>query len=63
VADLTWVLQTEKLLCEPAAACVLTAAERILPSLPQDAVVGLVLCGSNVALPDIETWRKDFALS
>jgi threonine dehydratase len=59
VADLAWILQAEKLLCEPAAACVLTAAERVAPSLPQNAVIGLVLCGSNVALHDLDAWRRD----
>ncbi|MBM6592853.1 threonine ammonia-lyase [Microvirga pudoricolor] len=63
VSDLTWILQTEKLLCEPAAACVLTAAGTVASSLPEDAVIGLVLCGSNVALPDLEAWRRDFALA
>lgn len=63
IADLAWLLQTEKLLCEPAAACVLTAAELIAPSLPQDAVLGLVLCGSNVSLDDVDAWRRDEGLS
>jgi threonine dehydratase len=61
VADLTWLLQAEKVLCEPAAACVLTAAARIAPDLPRDAVIGLVLCGSNVSLHDLDAWRRDFA--
>jgi threonine dehydratase len=61
VADLIWLLQTEKLLCEPAAACVLTAAEKVAQGLPADAVIGLVLCGSNVSLQDLEIWRRDFA--
>jgi len=61
LADVSWLLQTEKVLCEPAAACVLTAAERVAPSLPQDAVVGLVLCGSNLSLQDLDTWRAEAA--
>lgn len=63
IRDLNWLLQTEKLLCEPAAACVLTAAEQILPALPADAIVGLVLCGSNVALNDLDHWRREFHLT
>jgi threonine dehydratase len=59
VADLNWLLQTEKVLTEPAAACVLTAAQRIAPSLPEDSVVGLVLCGSNVSLTDLDIWRRE----
>lgn len=62
VDDLLWLLQTEKILCEPAAACVLTAAESIVQTLPKDAVIGLVLCGSNVALDDLAAWRRQFAL-
>jgi threonine dehydratase len=61
VSDLVWLLQTEKVLCEPAAACVLTAAQRVTPTLPPDAVIGLVLCGSNVSLHDVDAWRRDFA--
>lgn len=63
ISDLFWFLQNEKVLCEPAAACVLTAALKVAPSLPEDAVVGLILCGSNVALHDLEAWRRDFGLA
>jgi threonine dehydratase len=63
IADLSWILQTEKLLCEPAAACVLTAAQRIAPTLPEDSVIGLVLCGSNVSLDDVDAWRRQDAAS
>jgi len=62
VEDLVWLLQTEKVLCEPAAACVLTAARGVAETLPADAVVGLVLCGSNVALDDLTGWRQQFAI-
>jgi threonine dehydratase len=61
IADLNWLLQTEKVLTEPAAACVLTAARRIAPSLPEDSVIGLVLCGSNVSLGDLDVWRQGLA--
>ena len=63
IADLSWILQTEKLLCEPAAACVLTAAQRIAPTLPEDSMIGLVLCGSNVSLDDVDAWRRQNAAS
>jgi threonine dehydratase len=63
IQELSWILQAEKVLCEPAAACVLTAAERIAPQLPKEAVIGLVLCGSNVSLHDIDAWRRDPKLS
>lgn len=62
VSDLLWLLQAEKLLCEPAAACVLTAAGTIAPSLPEEAVIGLVLCGSNLSLHDLDTWQRDLGI-
>ncbi len=58
IDDVSWLLQTEKLLCEPAAACVLTAARKIAPSLADDSVIGLVLCGSNISLDDLDAWRQ-----
>jgi threonine dehydratase len=61
VADLAWLLQAEKVLCEPAAACVLTAARARAAGFPEDARIGLVLCGSNVSLHDVDAWRRDFA--
>ncbi|MCB8822576.1 threonine ammonia-lyase [Microvirga rosea] len=57
INDLQWLFQAEKVLCEPAAACVLTAATQIAPSLPDDAVIGLVLCGSNISLEDLHSWH------
>lgn len=57
VRDLVWLLRTEKVLCEPAAACVLTAAHAVARKLPHDARAGLVLCGSNLSLDDLDAWR------
>jgi threonine dehydratase len=62
VRDLVTILQQEKTLCEPAAACVLTAAREAAAELPADARIGLVLCGSNVALGDVDGWRRDFGV-
>ncbi len=62
VADLLWLLQAERVLVEPAASCVLSAATARQESLGADARIGLILCGSNVALPDIETWRQQSRL-
>jgi threonine dehydratase len=61
VADLAWLLQVEKVLCEPAAACVLTAARKRAPQFSEEARIGLVLCGSNVSLHDVDAWRREFA--
>ena len=62
VAELVFLLQNERVLVEPAAACVLAAALRRRTSLPSGARVGLILCGSNVALEDLGAWRSQFAL-
>jgi threonine dehydratase len=58
VRDLHRLLETEKLLVEPAAACVLTAARQLAPELPGDAVIGLILCGSNVDWRMLAEWRE-----
>lgn len=62
VRELVWLLQNERVLVEPAAACVLAAALRQRNSLPADARVGLILCGSNVALDDLAAWRTRFGV-
>jgi threonine dehydratase len=36
----------------------LTAAEPVVSSLPDDSVIGLVLCGSNLSLDDLDAWRR-----
>ncbi|MHB2167246.1 threonine ammonia-lyase [Alsobacter sp. R-9] len=62
VADLVWLLQTEKVLCEPAASCTVSALARHVDQLPADAEVGVILCGSNIALADLEALRTSFGL-
>ena len=62
VRELLWVLQNERVLVEPAAACVVAAALAKKQAFQPGERVCLVLCGSNVALGDIESWRKNFAL-
>lgn len=61
VSDMRWILQAEKVLCEPAAACTVSAAAARAAALPEDAVIGLVLCGSNIALADAEALAARFA--
>jgi len=63
VRDLLLILDREKLLVEPAAACVLTAARRHAPGLPRDAVIGLVLCGSNLDRRMLPQWQREFGLA
>jgi threonine dehydratase len=62
VAELVFLLRHERVLVEPAAACVLAAALRRRSSLSSGARVGLVLCGSNVALEDAAAWRNQFGV-
>ncbi len=62
VAELLWLLQNERVLVEPAAACVLAAALARRQTLGPLAKVGLILCGSNVALEDVAGWRAHFGL-
>lgn len=62
VRELIWVLQNERVLVEPAAACVVAAAMARKGSFQPGERIGLVLCGSNVALEDIARWRSEFAV-
>lgn len=62
VRELVWLLQNERVLVEPAAACVLAAALARKETFTLDARVGLILCGSNVALDDIAGWRTQFGV-
>lgn len=60
VAALTFVLERCKYLIEPAAGCVLAAAERHRATFkPSDKLV-LVLCGGNVAVEELCGWRQRF---
>lgn len=54
------LLERTKLLTEPAAACTLVAAERQRSGFTADDNVVLLLCGGNVALADLATFRTRF---
>lgn len=62
VRELVWVLQNERVLVEPAAACVVAAALARKEKFRPGERVCLVLCGSNVAIEDIARWRTEFGL-
>ncbi len=62
VRELVWLLQNERVLVEPAAACVLAAALLRREMFGAGAKVGLILCGSNVALDDLAAWRTRFGV-
>jgi threonine dehydratase len=62
VREIIWVLQNGRVLLEPAAACVVAAALARKAMFKPGERVGLVLCGSNVALEDIAAWRTQFGV-
>lgn len=62
VREITWVLQNGRVLLEPAASCVVAAALARKAMFQPGERVGLVLCGSNVALGDIAAWRAQFGV-
>ena len=62
VREIVWVLQNGRVLLEPAAACVVAAALARKAMFKPGERVGLVLCGSNVALEDIAAWRTQFGV-
>jgi len=62
VRELVWALENERVLLEPAAACVIAAAQERKESFRPGERVCLVFCGSNVALEDIAGWRSSFAV-
>jgi threonine dehydratase len=62
VREIVWVLQNGRVLLEPAAACVVAAAIANKDMFKPGERVGLVLCGSNVALEDLAAWRTQFGV-
>jgi threonine dehydratase len=60
VAALTFLLERTKYLTEPAAACCLVAAEQQRSRFRSDDQVVLLLCGGNVSLADLCTFRDRF---
>jgi threonine dehydratase len=62
VAGLITIAEEAKVWVEPAAGCLIPAAKRVIERVGKDAVLGLVLCGGNVAFTDVEGWVKKFGL-
>ena len=56
VDALRFILERLKVLTEPAASCTLAAAEKLRPNLGSHVV--LVLCGGNLALDDLCSYKK-----
>ncbi len=62
VSDLLFLLEQAKVLCEPAAACTLSAARSLSKELLTDSQIALILCGGNTTLSDIQGWKTQFGL-
>jgi len=62
VAELVAILESERVLVEPAAACVVAAALARRDRFATRARVALILCGSNVSLDDVAAWRAAFGV-
>jgi threonine dehydratase len=58
VQAIGFLLERAKVLTEPAAACTLAAALRLQDSFGPGSKVVLVLCGGNVRLSDVCSWRQ-----
>ena len=56
VGALRFILERLKVLTEPAASCTLAAAEKLRPNLGSHVV--LILCGGNLALDDLCSYKK-----
>jgi len=52
------IAEEAKLWVEPAAGCLVPAARRVVERVGPNAVLGLVLCGGNATLEDVQKWRR-----
>ncbi|MEN0616227.1 pyridoxal-phosphate dependent enzyme [Klebsiella indica] len=43
---------------EPATGTLIPAARAVIPTLPRNAVIGLIVCGGNVTYPEMQVWTK-----
>ena len=60
VGELTYLLEHEKLLVEPAASCTLAAlADGLVPGISGRRVVAL-MCGGNTSLAQLQGWQERF---
>lgn len=58
VIALRFLLERAKVLAEPAASCTLAAAERLRDRFTRDSRVVLILCGGNVAVDDVCSYKS-----
>lgn len=59
VAEMFCLLDKAKVLTEPATSCTLAAAERLRDNFGPDSHVVLILCGGNIGLDDLFSYRKN----
>lgn len=59
VAEMFCLLDKAKVLTEPATSCTLAAAERLKENFDPDSHVVLILCGGNIGLDDLFSYRKN----
>ena len=59
VNEMFCLLDKAKVLTEPATSCTLAAAERLRDKFGPDSKVVLILCGGNIALDDLFSYRKN----
>ena len=59
VAEMFCLLDKAKVLTEPATSCTLAAAERLRDNFGPNSHVVLILCGGNIGLDDLFSYRKN----
>ncbi|HEY4162951.1 MAG TPA: pyridoxal-phosphate dependent enzyme [Dongiaceae bacterium] len=62
VGGVLTIAEEAKIWAEPAAGCLIPAARRVIERAGNQAVLGLVLCGGNVAFSDVAGWVQRFGL-
>lgn len=63
VSGVLTLAEEAKLFAEPAAGCLIPAAQQVIERVGSEAKLGLVICGGNVAFSDVEGWVKRFGVS
>ncbi|HFI5639389.1 TPA: threonine/serine dehydratase [Raoultella planticola] len=48
---------------EPASGTLIPAAHAVIPKLPKDAVIGLIVCGGNISQREMNVWAKNAGIN
>jgi threonine dehydratase len=62
ISWLFYLLDNVKVLTEPAASCTLAAAERLKENFGKSSNVVLVLCGGNIGMDDLFSFRNNYKI-